>query len=137
MTENQSELEKLKKAALLIEEMSMGRLKVCPSVAGHVYIRPEHDAYIGLEMRITPDHPLERYAVTFTACPRRMGVELDASGLRALAEEVNESYALLSALEMREYRPSQEDMAAFREFLDTRQEQAAAEQSGPVMGQTF
>lgn len=64
-------------------------------------------------------------------------MELDASGLRALAEEVNESYALLSALEMREYRPSQEDMAAFREFLAVRQEQAAAEQSVPVMGRTF
>ena len=46
--EHQNELEKLQKAALLIEEMSMGRLKVCPSTVGHVYIRPESDAYIGL-----------------------------------------------------------------------------------------
>lgn len=48
--EHQNELEKLQKAALLIEEMSMGRLKVCPSTVGHVYIRPESDAYIGLQM---------------------------------------------------------------------------------------
>lgn len=50
--EHQNELEKLQKAALLIEEMSMGRLKVCPSTVGHVYIRPESDAYIGLQMQI-------------------------------------------------------------------------------------
>jgi len=55
LNEHQNELEKLQKAALLIEEMSMGRLKVCPSTVGHVYIRPESDAYIGLQMQITPD----------------------------------------------------------------------------------
>ena len=55
LNEHPNELEKLQKAALLIEEMSMGRLKVCPSVVGHVYIRPEQDAYIGLQMQIVPD----------------------------------------------------------------------------------
>lgn len=33
----------------------MGRLKVCPSTVGHVYIRPESDAYIGLQMQIAPE----------------------------------------------------------------------------------
>ena len=61
--EHQNELEKLQKAALLIEEMSMGRLKVCPSTVGHVYIRPESDAYIGLQMQIAPESTPGRYAV--------------------------------------------------------------------------
>ena len=98
--EHQNELEKLQKAALLIEEMSMGRLKVCPSTVGHVYIRPESDAYIGLQMQIAPESTPGRYAVTFTDFPRRMGLELGSSGLRRLMTEVNQSYALLTALEM-------------------------------------
>ena len=89
--EHQNELEKLQKAALLIEEMSMGRLKVCPSTVGHVYIRPESDAYIGLQMQIAPESTPGRYAVTFTAFPRRMGLELGSSGLRRLMTEVNQS----------------------------------------------
>ena len=90
--EHQNELEKLQKAALLIEKMSMGRLKVCPSTVGHVYIRPESDAYIGLQMQIAPESTPGRYAVTFTAFPRRMGLELGSSGLRRLMTEVNQSY---------------------------------------------
>ena len=61
LNEHQNELEKLQKAALLIEEMSMGRLKVCPSTVGHVYIRPESDAYIGLQMQIAPESTPGRY----------------------------------------------------------------------------
>ena len=38
MAEALTELEKLQKAAKLIEEMSQGRLQVCPSVVGQVYI---------------------------------------------------------------------------------------------------
>lgn len=134
MSEHQSELEKLEKAALLIEEMSMGRLKVCPSAVGHVYIRPEEDAYVGLQMRIASDTALKRYAVTFSAFPRRMGMELDAAGLRALMTETGQSYALLTALEMREYHPTQADLEAFRAFAAQRQE---TEQAGPVLGQTL
>lgn len=52
MAEVVSELDKLREAAKLIEEMSQGRLQVCPSVVGQVYIRPENEAYLGLDMRI-------------------------------------------------------------------------------------
>lgn len=45
MAEVVSELDKLREAAKLIEEMSQGRLQVCPSVVGQVYIRPENEAY--------------------------------------------------------------------------------------------
>ena len=44
MAEVLTELEKLQKAAKLIEEMSQGRLQVCPSVVGQVYIRPQNEA---------------------------------------------------------------------------------------------
>ena len=122
LNEHQNDLEKLQKAALLIEEMSMGRLKVCPSTVGHVYIRPESDAYIGLQMQITPESTPGRYAVTFTAFPRRMGLELDASGLRRLMTEVNQSYALLTALEMQKYHPTQSELEQFRESMIEQQE---------------
>lgn len=52
MAEALTELEKLQKAAKLIEEMSQGRLQVCPSVVGQVYIRPQNEAYLGLAKRI-------------------------------------------------------------------------------------
>lgn len=50
MAEVVSELDKLREAAKLIEEMSQGRLQVCPSVVGQVYIRPENEAYLGLDI---------------------------------------------------------------------------------------
>lgn len=52
LDEQLSELEKLQQAAQLIEEMSQGRLQVCPSVVGQVYIRPQHDSNLGMDMRI-------------------------------------------------------------------------------------
>ena len=52
MDEQLSEPEKLQQAAQLIEEMSQGRLQVCPSVVGQVYIRPQHDSNLGMDMRI-------------------------------------------------------------------------------------
>ena len=71
-------------------------MKVCPSTVGHVYIRPESDAYIGLQMQITPESTPGRYAVTFTAFPRRMGLELDASGLRRLMTEEGVTIVMVS-----------------------------------------
>lgn len=69
LNEHQNELEKLQKAALLIEEMSMGRLKVCPSTVGHVYIRPESDAYIGLQMKYLKNavHSMKELPVSLRA----------------------------------------------------------------------
>lgn len=52
MDEQLTELEKLQQAAQLIEEMSQGRLLVRPSVAGLVYIRPQEDSNLGMDMRI-------------------------------------------------------------------------------------
>lgn len=122
MAEVLTELEKLQKAAKLIEEMSQGRLQVCPSVVGQVYIRPENEAYLGLDMRINSIPGQLRYRVTFSSQMRRMGADMTSEGLRALLSEVGQTYALLTALESRSYTPTTEDLIAFREELLSEQE---------------
>ena len=47
---------------------------------------------------------------------------------------MHNAYALLMALEMQDFRPTQEDMMALREHLSQQQEQTAPQQTGPVMG---
>lgn len=117
-----TELEKLQKAAKLIEEMSQGRLQVCPSVVGQVYIRPQNEAYLGLAMRIDSIPGQPHYRVTFSAQLRRMGADMASEGLRTLLSEVGQTYALLTALESRNYTPTTEDLTAFREDLLAEQE---------------
>ena len=65
MDEQLTELEKLQQAAQLIKEMSQGRLLVRPSVAGLVYIRPQEDSNLGMDMRINSIPGQPRYRVTF------------------------------------------------------------------------
>lgn len=127
MDEQLSELEKLQQAAQLIEEMSQGRLQVCPSVVGQVYIRPQHDSNLGMDMRINSIHGLLRYRITFAAQLRRMGTDMDADGLRALLSEVGQTYALLAALEARSYTPTLEDLTAFRDGLAAQQERESSD----------
>lgn len=122
MAEVVSELDKLREAAKLIEEMSQGRLQVCPSVVGQVYIRPENEAYLGLDMRINSIPGQLRYRVTFSSQMRRMGADMTSEGLRTLLSEVGQTYALLTALESRSYTPTTEDLIAFREELLSEQE---------------
>mgnify|MGYP003182315281 CR=1 FL=1 len=52
MDEQLTELEKLQRAAQLIEEMSQGRLLVCRSAVGQVYIQARDDSSLGMDMRI-------------------------------------------------------------------------------------
>lgn len=131
MTESLSELEKLQRAAQLIEEMSQGRLQVLPNVVGHVYVHPNDDAYLGLNLHLNTIPAQERYQIQFSAYVRRMGAGLDAKGLHALLSEVGQTYALLTALEGQIFRPTLEDLAAFRKQLA---EPQAQEQISPVMG---
>lgn len=133
MAEVVSELDKLREAAKLIEEMSQGRLQVCPSVVGQVYIRPENEAYLGLDMRINIIPGQLRYRVTFSSQMRRMGADMTSEGLRALLSEVGQTYALLTALESRSYTPTTEDLTAFREELLAEQEA----KSFPTLSQTI
>ena len=92
MDEQLSELEKLQQAAQLIEEMSQGRLQVCPSVVGQVYIRPQHDSNLGMDMRIDSIPGQPHYRITFTVQLRRMGTDMVADDLRALLSEVGQTY---------------------------------------------
>ena len=123
MDEQITELEKLQQAAQLIEEMSQGRLQIRPSVAGLVYIRPQDDSNLGMDMRIDSIPGQPRYRITFAAQLRRMGTDMDADGLRVLLSEVGQTYALLAALESRSYTPTLEDLTAFRDGLAAQQEQ--------------
>ena len=132
LDEQLSELEKLQQAAQLIEEMSQGRLQVCPSVVGQVYIRPQHDSNLGMDMRINSIPGLLRYRITFAAQLRRMGTDMDADGLRALLSEVGQTYGLLAALESRSYTPTLEDLTAFRDGLTAQQRQEWPESSNPA-----
>ncbi len=133
MAEVVSELDKLREAAKLIEEMSQGRLQVCPSVVGQVYIRPENEAYLGLDMRINSIPGQLRYRVTFSSQMRRMGADMTSEGLRTLLSEVGQTYALLTALESRSYTPTTEGLTAFREELLAEQEA----KSFPTLSQTI
>lgn len=133
MDEQLTELEKLQRAAQLIEEMSQGRLQVCPSVVGQVYIRPQDDSNLGMEMRIDSIPGQPRYRITFAAQLRRMGTDMGADGLRALLSEVGQTYGLLAALEVRSYTPTLEDLAAFRNGLTAQQERLDI----PAFGQTI
>ena len=61
---------------------------------------------------------------------------MDAAALQALQREVHEAFVLLKEFERMDFRPTQEDMMALREHLAQQQEweQAAPQQTGPVMG---
>lgn len=135
LDEQLAELEKLQQAAQLIEEMSQGRLQVRPSVAGQVYIRPQDDSNLGMEMRINSIPGQSRYRITFAAQLRRMGTDMDADDLRALLSEVGQTHALMAALEARNYTPTLEDLTAFRDGLAARQEQERPD--FPAFGQTI
>lgn len=136
-TEDLNELEKLKIAALLMKAMTHGRLELRPGVLGVCYVHPLDSANIGINMAVRPNIAMERYDVTFHAQIRRMGDTLDSAGLRELMLEVQEAYALLAALDMSDYHPSQEDMQAFRDFIDRQQEPKPTQQTGPGLGQTL
>lgn len=122
MDEQLTELEKLQQAAQLIEEMSQGRLQVCPSAGGQVYIRTQDGSNLGMDMRIDSIPGQPHYRITFTAQLRRMGADMDADGLRALLSEVGQTYALMAALETKSYTPTMKDLTVFRNELTARQE---------------
>ena len=135
LDEQITELEKLQQAAQLIEEMSQGRLQIRPSVAGLVYIRPQDDSNLGMDMRIDSIPGQPRSRITFAAQLRRMGTDMNADGLRVLLSEVGQTYALLAALESRSYTPMLEDLTAFRDGLAAQQEQGKPD--FPAFNQTI
>ena len=117
-----TELEKLKTASELIRDMTDGRLQIATSIGNHIFVRPSDDAYIGLNMMIHSNFHLKCYEITFDANVRRMGIPMTATDLGKLATEVQQAQALLTALEMYRFQPTQKDMEQFHEYLLDRQQ---------------
>lgn len=112
-----TELEKLKTASELIRDMTDGRLQIATSIGNHIFVRPSDDAYIGLNMMIRGNVQQKCYEITFDANVRRMGTPMTATDLGKLATEVQQAQALLTALEMYRFQPTQKDMEQFHEYL--------------------
>ena len=112
-----TELEKLKTASELIRDMTDGRLQIATSIGNHIFVRPSDDAYIGLNMMIHSNFHRKCYEVTFDANVRRMGTPMTAADLGKLATEVQQAEALLTALEMYKFQPTQKDMERFHDHL--------------------
>lgn len=112
-----TELEKMKKADALIRDMTEGRLQVATSIGNHIFVRSRDDAYIGLNMMIQGNIHRNCYEISFDANVRRMGTPMSAADLGKLATEVQQAQALLTALEMYHFQPTQKDMERFRDHL--------------------
>lgn len=112
-----TELEKLKRTASVIRDMTEGRLEMHAAFGNHVYIRPNDDAYVGLDMIIRSNYEQKCYDISFQANVRRMGSPMSAKDLGALHREVQQAYALLTALEMTKLQPTQKDMEELYQHL--------------------
>ena len=112
-----TELDKLKTAAELIQNMTDGRLQVATSIGNHIFVRPKDDAYIGLDMMIRGNYHRNCYEISFDANVRRMGTPMMAADLGKLATEVQQAQSLLTALEMYRFQPTQKDMERFHDYL--------------------
>ena len=123
MSEAMTELEKLKNAVHLIEDVSMGRLEVCAGQVKCFYIRSDPDSYMGVNAYIQARPSRGCYDITFSAGMVRTAGHLDARGIHSLMIEAQQTHALLTALELLTYRPTHEDLEKFQAFLLERQEQ--------------
>ena len=112
-----TELEKLKNADSMIRDMTEGRMQVATSIGNHIFVRPRDDAYIGLNVMIRGNYHKNCYEISFDANVRRMGTPMSAADLGKLATEVQQAQALLTALEMYHFQPTQKDMERFHDHL--------------------
>lgn len=112
-----TELEKLKNTASVIHDLTEGRIQMRPSGMGHIFIHAADDAYINLNMELKSNLKQECYDISFSSFVRRMGTPMSASDLGKLATEVQQAQALLTALEMYQFQPTQKDMVRFHDHL--------------------
>ena len=142
-----SELNKLKEAAHLIEDMTGCRFK---SSYGVPFIYPDRDKILAVNMRKETDFNAKLHRIHFEANLLTMGKPMDADGLAKLQCEVGQVYALLAALETQEYALTPDEMYEFGTYirdLERMREEQEQEQTqepepqeqtqGPVMGQSF
>lgn len=112
-----TELDKLKNTASVIRDLTEGRIQMRPSGMGHICIHATDDAYITLKMDTRSLLEQECYDVSFSSYVRRMGSDMSSRDLSALAREVHQVQALLTALELTKLRPTLDDLQAFHDHL--------------------
>lgn len=112
-----TELEKLKNTASVIQDLTEGRIQMRPSGLGHICIHATDDAYITLKMDIRSNLAQECYDVSFSSYIRRMGSDMNSGDLGALAREIHQAQALLTALELTKLHPTLDDLQAFHDYL--------------------
>jgi hypothetical protein len=137
-----TELEKLQKAAELIETMTDGNQRF-DTVNGTPQIFSERrmgarERYPSVTIRMTraPLAGGERYRVGFRAHLDTAGPGMDADALHGFAREIQKAQALLTALETQTFTPAKSDLAQFADRITRRetQETIQEESIGPVMG---
>ena len=110
-----TELEKLKNTAAVIYDLTEGRIQMRPSGLGHICIHAAEDAYINLNMELKSNLEQKCYDISFSSFVRRMGSTMNSRDLGMLYREVHQAQALLTALEMYSFQPTQKDMERFHD----------------------
>ena len=138
-----TELEKLQKAAALIEDMAEGAQTF--GVAGGTpqlfteRIAGGREKYPPVSIRMTrvPLAGEEGYKIGFRAHLETAGPPMDADALHGFGREIRKARTLLRALEAQTFTPTKEEFARFAEWLGRREapETSLEENIGPVMGQ--
>ena len=127
-----TELEKLITVADLIREISHEKLEVRPSVGNNVFIHARDDAYVAMEMLLKSNYAKGYFDVTFRGFVRRMGTPMTAADMGQLQAEVQQAHALLLALEIPKFHPTNEDLISFHAYL-TEQQAQLREQDYPSL----
>ena len=117
-----TELEKLKKTAQVIQDLTEGRIQIRSSSLGNICVHTADNAYISLNMELKSNLEQKCYDISFSCFVRRMGSVMNAKELSALYWEVHQARALLTALELTKLQPTLDDLQAFHDHLQ-RQEQ--------------
>lgn len=112
-----TELEKLKKTAQVIQDLTDGRIQIRPSGMGHICVHAADNAYINLNMELKSNLERKCYDISFSCFVRRMGSSMNAKDLGALYREVHQAQALLTALELTKLQPTLDDLQAFHDHL--------------------
>ena len=112
-----TELEKLKKTAQVIQDLTEGRIQIRPSGISHICVHAADNSYINLNMEMKSNLEQKCYDISFSCFVRRMGDSMNAKDLGALYREVHQAQALLTALELTKLQPTLSDLQAFHDYL--------------------
>ena len=90
---------------------------------GGVFIYPDNDAYLSVNMRSKYDHGAEAYRISFDANLRTMGHPMNSDGVLALQNETVRIQTLLNLLDSREFVLTSDEMEAWYNSLRDSQQQ--------------